>query len=423
MNSNYLLVANGQYKVQQAVILAGGESSRFMPLSANRHKSKIPLLGKSLINRTIGALVDCGIRNIIVVHAPGRRPILGKKNKTSVSFVVQKEPKGMGNALLSAEEYLEDCFFVTHAYHFDCGYVLKSIAKSVKRADGVMLLRKPAKGKVGIAQTRGDRVISVAEKPYKGEKNTYNISGLYILSRKYIDLLKKQKEGHYSFESALDGLAKNHALKAYIYAQELLTLKYPWDLLDLKDFLLKNIKSFRHSSADIHKTSVIDGEVYIDKNASIGAYSIIRGPAYIGRGVFVGDHCLLRNSSVIEEGVMIGAYAEVKNSVILENTHVHGYIADSILGENVRLAHGFISANKRFDKKRVSVLVKGRRVDTGRVYFGTVIGDNSSFGIKTATLPGVAIGENSVIGPGTIVFENIAANYRCYKSQKLVRKE
>ncbi|WP_242975738.1 NTP transferase domain-containing protein, partial [Lactonifactor longoviformis] len=55
------------YKVENAVIMAAGFSSRFAPLSEVCPKALFPVKGEVLIERQIRQLQDAGIRDIYVV--------------------------------------------------------------------------------------------------------------------------------------------------------------------------------------------------------------------------------------------------------------------------------------------------------------------------------------------------------------------
>ena len=55
------------YKVDNAVIMAAGASSRFAPLSYEMPKALIPVRGEVLIERQIRQLQEAGVPEIIVV--------------------------------------------------------------------------------------------------------------------------------------------------------------------------------------------------------------------------------------------------------------------------------------------------------------------------------------------------------------------
>ena len=58
---------NKQFKVDNAIILAAGMSSRFTPLSFERPKGLAVVKGERLIERQIRQLTEAGIEEIIVV--------------------------------------------------------------------------------------------------------------------------------------------------------------------------------------------------------------------------------------------------------------------------------------------------------------------------------------------------------------------
>jgi glucose-1-phosphate thymidylyltransferase len=61
--------------MMQAVILAAGEGNRVRPLTKNRPKAMIPVANRPIIGYVIDALVQNGIRDIIVVVGYKREQI------------------------------------------------------------------------------------------------------------------------------------------------------------------------------------------------------------------------------------------------------------------------------------------------------------------------------------------------------------
>ena len=86
------------------------------------------------------------------------------------------------------------------------------------------------------------------------------------------------------------------------------------------------------------------------------------------------------------------------------------YVGDSIIGENVNMGCGTITANLRLDKKPISMTIKETRVNTHRKKLGTIIGDNAQLGIQVSIMPGKTIGSNAFVGSNTIVNENVPAD-------------
>jgi NDP-sugar pyrophosphorylase family protein len=74
-------------------------------------------------------------------------------------------------------------------------------------------------------------------------------------------------------------------------------------------------------------------------------------------------------------------------------------VGDSILGENVNLGAGTITANLRHDKNTIKTLANNVLIDTKRQKFGAVIGDNVKTGVSTVIFPGRKIWPNKITYP------------------------
>ena len=107
----------------QAVILAGGASSRFWPVNGY-HKSLIKIMGKPLILFLIEGLEKKGIKEVIIVQGPGKEveeELKNQKLALPIKYVIQPEPKGTGDAILRAKQILGEQFFVFNAERIDTG--------------------------------------------------------------------------------------------------------------------------------------------------------------------------------------------------------------------------------------------------------------------------------------------------------------
>jgi bifunctional UDP-N-acetylglucosamine pyrophosphorylase/glucosamine-1-phosphate N-acetyltransferase len=168
---------------------------------------------------------------------------------------------------------------------------------------------------------------------------------------------------------------------------------------------------------------VLTGKVIIEDGARILDFAIVEGPVYIGKNSVVGAHCILREGSILEEDTQIERFVDCTRSIIEMGTHIHsGFVGDSIIGDSVRVGAGFITGNKRIDRDLVEVKVKDKKVFTGSDRIGVLIGDNVKIGINVSTMPGVIIGNDSIIGPSTIVTKNVPGKTRIYVEQEIVQK-
>lgn len=402
----------------QAVILAAGESSRFWPLNY-QHKSLIKVMGKPLIWYTISALRKAKVKDIIVVQ--DRQKQIEKQMKTyslgrKIRYIVQPAPRGMGNAIFLAKPLIKDQFFVLDSYHFIIGALLEKMARKSKKTGAKIILSARSTDtpwKYGILKIKDDRALVLDEKPRSGkELSSVMVVGIYLLSPEFFQYYARVKKGKYALESALDLYMKEKDVRMVFVRQETPSLKYPWDLLGLSKLLMGSfLKGKTDKSAQISKKAVIGNNVYIGKGVKVCEGAVVKDFCYIGDNCIIGNNALIRDYSDLEDGVVVGANAEVARSVFQEGTHIHsGFFGDSILGDHCRVGADATTANVRIDRQEIKSFVKGEKIGTGLKSLGAVLGRKACLGIKTGIMPGILIGSNAVVGPGSIIFENVPDN-------------
>ncbi|OGH16768.1 MAG: hypothetical protein A3C30_00295 [Candidatus Levybacteria bacterium RIFCSPHIGHO2_02_FULL_40_18] len=405
----------------QAVLLAAGESSRFFPLNL-KHKCLVKIAGESLISHTVRAVKRAGITDITIVTGNNRnfQDVLGngKKFGVKIRYVIQEKPTGAGDALIVASKFLTGDFFLVNSNHVEFDELKHAIDlnRGTNKEPVLLATPEPSQRKFGALKINGDRVLEISEKP-KSSRGFSNlrIVGVYFLNQDFVKTLKKIPSTHYSLENALDKYAKEKRVLLALTNHKILSLKYPWDLLNIKNYILSKQKRSISKKARIAGNAQIDGSVVIEEGAQVLENAVIKGPCYIGRNVFIGSNSLVRDGSDIEESAVIGAYMEVRGSLILEGTKTHsGFIGDSVLGQNSKIGALFGTANVRLDRANVRSVVNGEKIDTGFGSLGAIIGDNVVIGERVSTMPGITIGNNAIIGPSTTVMRNVDSDTTFY---------
>ena len=120
-------------------------------------------------------------------------------------------------------------------------------------------------------------------------------------------------------------------------------------------------------------------------------YSIVLD-SYIGEKSKIGPFSFIRENSKIGEKVEIGNFVEIKSSEISDNTkskHL-AYLGDLSISKNVNIGAGFVSANYDGTKKHKS-----------KIKENVFIGSNS-----TIVSP-VIIHENSIVGAGSVIINDV----------------
>lgn len=379
----------------KAIILAAGESSRFWPLN-RKHKALLKVMGKSLIWYTLEGLRRARIKDIIIVQGP-QRDIERELKDRKIKYIVQSKPEGMGNALWQAKRIIKGPFFVLNAERIDAGEIIKKIPQK-----GPILVGQKTKNPqlFGIMRLGRNKVLEIVEKPKKKAPSNIKVVGVYLLEPDFFKYYQKVKKCMYDFEDALSLYMKEKEVKAHILKkseEETPSLKYPWHLFSVTKYLFdKNLGS---------------KEVRIGKNVKIFENAVIKGPCYIGDNCIIGNNSIIREYTNLEDNVLIGANAEIVRCISQEGTHIHsGFFGDSIFGEGCRVGAGTVTANRRLDRGEIK--------PTGLTSLGAIIGQNTKIGINVSLMPGVLIGSNCLIGPASVVFENLQDNTTFYTKFK-----
>ncbi|RLI96231.1 MAG: glucose-1-phosphate thymidylyltransferase, partial [Candidatus Aenigmatarchaeota archaeon] len=374
----------------KAVILTAGMSTRTYPLTLTIPKVLLKVAGKSLIEHNLESLQGIADEAILVVGYKKEmvKDYIGNEFcGVKISYATQKHQLGTGHALLAAEPYLgREDFIVMMG---DDIYSGDNIQKLLKETPSLLAMEVDDPSRFGIWLENGGNVSGFQEKPEKPLSNLANC-GLYVMGPdifRKIKALSRTVRGEYELNEAVNALAKEMPVRIVKARNGWIPIGYPWDVIEANRILLENIE--HRINGEIEDGATIKGNVCIGNGTKILAGSYIEGPVMIGRDCVIGPNCYIRPYTYIGDGCRIGNASEVKNSVIGNGSKLPhlNYVGDSILGRNVNMAAGSITANLRHDKKPIKTAVKGKLVETGRRKFGTVIGDGARLGVRTIIYP------------------------------------
>jgi len=383
----------------QVLVLAGGVGKRMWPIVI--HKNLLPFFGKPLIVHQIESLKKAGFENFIIVVNPEIKDL-----KIRAKIVVQEKPLGQADAILSAEKEIKDApLLIINANDFYKPSLLAQVKKKMRNDLDACLVGLKADRylPMGYLVVEGGLVKEVVEKPGEGREPS-NIVKLvvdfYQRPKVLLQFLKKAKRKRgCAYEIAMATMMQEGMKFGLVeYQDSWATIKYPWDVLKMRDFFLEAKK---------------EKPVIMEKGVRIFEGAVVKN-SYLGRNVVVGNNALVRDS-IIEEGCVIGYNTEIVRSYVGPDCWFHAnYIGDSVLEENISFGSGARTANLRLDEKEVV---------PGRVKLGAIIGKDVRVGINTSIMPGVQIGQNSFIGPGLVLRENVKENKFCYLKQEIVVKK
>ncbi|MGC9210198.1 MAG: bifunctional sugar-1-phosphate nucleotidylyltransferase/acetyltransferase [Acidilobus sp.] len=409
------------------VILAAGKGVRMQPLTDTRPKPSLPIINEPMICRHLRMLsARINPSEVIVVASYMKdqlKDTVVRCYEGKATIVDQGEERGTGDAIRVALEtsgpgkYIivySDVFLTERAYE----------AVSRMKPYSVLAAESSEPWNYGVVNLRDGTITGIVEKPPR-DKVTSNLvyAGALAVDYEFIEYLKALKpspRGELEVTDALNELAKVTDVGVVrVGSEDWLDVGRPWDYLIANRLALSEMagKADQKIKGEVHSTAVIEGPVIVEEGAEVGPFTVVEGPAYIGRGAKVGPSSHIRPETIIMEKAKVGYAVEVKASVLMEEARAphFNYVGDSVIGEDVNLGAGTITANLRFDHKTVKMTVKGERVDTGLKKLGAVMGGHSQTGINVSLMPGVKVGAYAIIYPGCVVYRDVAKGevYKC----------
>ena len=396
-------------------------------------KCLIPFLGKPLLYHNLKKIkenVDPDLIGVdgefVIISTPQSKDEVTKIAQAlnlKFQLVVQQQPKGMADALLSAKEYLEGEVLVVNAEDILDGEVYGEVAKG--GADVVVAGLKVDKYfPGGYLKVDGDKVVGIVEKPGEGNEPSDLVKlvvDYFKDGKKLVEYLEKaSSEQDDVYEKALDRMiADGMDVKFTKYDGVWIPLKYPWQILDILEHLLSSIEQQISPGAKVSEKAIIDGKVVIEEGVRVFEGAVIKGPTYIGKNVIVGNNTMVRESD-LEEGSVTGFNSDITRSYIGANSWFHtNYIGDSVIEGDFGMGSGAVLANLRLDDHTIRVHVKGELIDTKRHKLGLIAGKGSRVGVNASTMPGVKVGSNSFVGPGVTLYDDVPDNKKVLVKQEL----
>jgi UDP-N-acetylglucosamine diphosphorylase / glucose-1-phosphate thymidylyltransferase / UDP-N-acetylgalactosamine diphosphorylase / glucosamine-1-phosphate N-acetyltransferase / galactosamine-1-phosphate N-acetyltransferase len=406
-------------------LLCAGKSSRINPLS---DKIFFEYFGKTLLEHKIQSLLDAGISEIIIIGNTqniSRLKEISQKDfpSLSFSFVVQKIPEdGMKGAICSLKTVFpknSSLFIVSSNDIVENSYIKEFISVAKKSSSSIFLCGKTVEQYFPggyLVLEKEKYVKKIIEKPGEGNTPSSLVNLVFHFFKDPRSLFSKiEKEENSSddaYEKTLQSLFSQGVQGEVIpYLGEWRALKYPWHHLDIMQLFLSKITNQTiHPSAQISKKSSLSGPIIIEEGVKIFDYAVISGPVYIGKNCIIANQALVRHSH-IGENCVVGYTTEIARSYLRRNISTHqNYIGDSVLDENINLGAGTRTGNLRFDEKEIHSIVKGVKINCGKIKFGSIIGKDVRIGINTSIMPGIMIGEGSFLSAGLVITENIPIN-------------
>ena len=151
------------------------------------------------------------------------------------------------------------------------------------------------------------------------------------------------------------------------------------------------------AGAEIEGYVTLDGRlgpIMVEKGASVESFSRVMGPCYLGPRVKVFSAHIGGGTSIFDSCKVGG---QVENSIFMPYTNKahHGYVGDSYVGSFVNVGAGSTFGNLKNTYGNVRLTMAGKKVDTGMLKLGPVIGDMAKLSIGSLVSAGKSVGAGS----------------------------
>ncbi len=209
----------------QAVVPAAGEGTRLRPLTADTPKGLVTIAGQPLLTYCFETLAALEVTEIIVIIGYRGEDIIDYYGETfrdiPLSYARQPEPNGLADALLTAEELVEDDFVVHHGDNIFDANTRELVARHQSVAPAATLLvdevsRQKARqtGVCRIDET--GELTGFVEKP-ENPPSRLTLTGFFVFSPRIFHachLVTPSARGEYELTDAIDLLlAAGHPIE------------------------------------------------------------------------------------------------------------------------------------------------------------------------------------------------------------------
>jgi UDP-N-acetylglucosamine diphosphorylase / glucose-1-phosphate thymidylyltransferase / UDP-N-acetylgalactosamine diphosphorylase / glucosamine-1-phosphate N-acetyltransferase / galactosamine-1-phosphate N-acetyltransferase len=400
-----------------ALVLAGGNGSRFWPLTQD--KILFPFLNQPFITHSIGDCIPDSVSSLVIIASPRNKEQLEKMTFSRPhQVVIQNEPLGMADAILVAKDQIAGKrLLILIADDLFESYLPEELVTFAEKGIAFAVLpgwKTKAYFPGGYLRLNGDRIVGIEEKPGPGcEPSQFvNIACHYIADSDVLleQLRKTESKSDDIYERALSNLMHDHEFLMMPYEGLFTSLKYPWHVLSVMDTLLKSVSAGQGVGVVIKNNVTIEGSVYLGDNVKVMENTKIVGPCFIGNNTIIGNNNVIRHS-MIGSHCVTGFNTDITRSYIGNECWFHSnYIGDSVLENNISMGSGTVLANLRLDEQDIHSIIKEKKVNAGRNKLGSIIGSNVRIGVNASIMPGVKIGSGSFVGAGLTVALDIPNN-------------
>jgi glucose-1-phosphate thymidylyltransferase len=183
----------------RGIILSGGSATRLRPCTKITSKQLLPVYNRPMIYYPLNTLIKAGIKDILIIIAPEYAGhylnLLGSGKEFGVRFTyeIQDEPKGLADAFIVGENFIDDDDVVMilgdNIFEDDFSEDIKNF----KGGGKVFAKKVKDPERFGVVQfDENKKAVKIEEKPKKWISD-YALTGLYLYDSGVVEAAKQVK--------------------------------------------------------------------------------------------------------------------------------------------------------------------------------------------------------------------------------------
>ncbi len=414
-----------------AIILAAGQGTR---MKSDLHKVLHPIAGRPMLLHLIDSVGELAPQHTMVVVGARREQVEAAVTPLGAEIVHQAEQLGTGHAVAQAEAALGGFAGNVLILYGDVPLVRPATMRAMLErlhaddapASVVLGFRPVDPGAYGrvIADVDGRIAKMVEYKDASPEERAETLCNSGLMAVRGEDLFallarvgNQNAAGEYYLPdivmlAAADGRhsavieTDAHEVAGVNSRGELAGVEAQWQatrravaMADGATLIAPETVWFAYDTkigrdVTIEPNVVFGPGVSIADGAAIRAFSHIEG-AMVGAGAEVGPYARLRPGAVLGAKSKVGNFVEMKKAVLGAGAKANhlSYIGDAEVGAGANIGAGTITCN--YD---------------GYFKYQTRIGSGAFIGSNTALVAPVSVGDGAIVGAGSVVTKDVAAD-------------
>lgn len=298
----------------RAIILSAGYGTRLWPLTEDRTKPAIPILGKPLVGYVAEYIASYGFDDIVVNlhHRPESvRAALGDGSRFGVKLHYVEEPVilGTSGALDNTREFFaNETFLVVNGKiitDIDLNAALET-HRNLNALATLVLLPNRKRERFSVVEVHERRVTGFRGMPDNRCQTPLMFTGIQILEPRIFDYIPRGVFSHSTTDVYPQAIAKGETIAAHVASgtwRELSTLNR---YLDISVEMLKERgqKYVAGSNCKVTGTAQVSESVLWD-NVTVGSNAYVRG-CILADGVRISPGCSFRNAVVVRRELIEG---------------------------------------------------------------------------------------------------------------------